>query len=783
MKNHKIALAVFLWISAFIGTAIPQSDMLPTVPVESRPSTQPLRAPQPIATPTPSPTPGPVYIDILNDKVKLDKGDRLSYRIAEERSPALTLTINDSGDVDIPLIGHMHVVGKTCKSLADEIKPLLEKDYYYSATVIIGLETHSERPVGKFYVMGQIRLPGAFEIPAGEVMSVSKALARAQGFSDFADKESVRLIRRNEQGKSEMFIINVGEIVDKGLLDKDPPIAPNDTIIVPEIKRFHSKVYVLGKVHLPHGFEMEENEQLTVTKAIARAQGFAEFADREKVKLFRKSVIIPWFAVDDFPNPFGLANKILSGADPVSQHLRTLFAPESLAKLTDPAITQQQQKFLLIEELNKAIQGPLLYEEKRFQEINLSTDSKRTKALNPKNADLIRLNRMLLEDVYTQELRKNRPPEYQVFIINIAEILDRGQVDKDPPMEPNDLVIVPENKRTNSRVSVMGKVHFPQTVEMLGSGNLTVSQVIARAGGFSEFANKRKIKLLRKTPTETYYFNTQDIVKLRPLLKRLREGNDNLSRYLWAHFNYQARQTLTDPRATPAQQQVALVKEFNRFLKAGLLYTDDRFVEYKLPIEITTAVTAQSGTCLLTPDDFLDLSGFIQKILLHNDPFFLFLWNQFTEPERKILQNAVLSSRQQESTLMQALLGRLNTILKGGCIYSPVIFEKIEISPETLSLLTQNPQGEELVRLNRLLLEDNCPQELKKTSYNPYDNSVIRLNRRLFEVAYVKEIKRHEEYQTIMVDMERIIDKAELDKDPLTEPDDLVVVPERWINF
>ena len=132
---------------------------------------------------------------------------------------------------------------------------------------------------------------------------------------------------------------------------------------------------------------------------------------------------------------------------------------------------------------------------------------------------------------------------------------------------------------------------------------------------------------------------------------------------------------------------------------------------------------------------------------------------------------------------MDALLTRLNTILRSGSIYTPQCFDKVEISPEALALLTLNPQGDELIHLNRLLLEDACPQEIKKAPYNPQDKAVVRLNRRLLEAAYPHEIARHDEYQAMIVNIQRIIDKAELDKDPIIEPDDLIMVPERWINF
>lgn len=776
MKNHIFPILLIVWICAFFTTATAQTENVS------------LQVPGalPVAQPTPAQSqsaPAQSIVGILNDKVKLDKGDRLSYRVAEDRNEPVLLTVNDAGDVNIPLLGHIRAAGKTCKEIAEEIKPLLEKDYYYKATIIIGLETHSERSVGKVYVMGQVRLPGGQEIPAGEVLSVSKVIARAQGFADFADKANVRVIRKSEQGKSEMMIVDVGEIVSKGLLDKDPLIQPNDTVIVPEVKQFHSKVYVLGRVHLPTGLDLEENEKITVSKAIARAQGFAEFADKERVKLLRKNVVLPWFTVEDVVNPFGLANKMVASPDLLSTYLRSLFSKESLVVLADPKATKQQQKFVLVEELNKAIQGVLMYEDQRFSGIKLSSDALRLKALNPKNEDLIRLNRMLLEDVYMQELRRNRPPEYQMFVVNIAEILDKGLVDKDPVMEANDLVIVPESKRTYSKVSVMGQVHYPQTIEMLAGGNLTVSQVIAKSGGFSDFANKRKLKLLRKNGLDSYLFTTDDILKVRNLVRKLQAHEDPLSLYLWGQFTESARRVLANPRATLGQQQTVLIAELNRILKGASIYSDSSFAQVKLPQEIMLAVVAQNGTYLFTVDDILDVSGLAVKLNAHSDPLFLFLWSQLTDQERKMFASATAASRQLEATLVEPLVAMLNNVIRGSSIYNPQLFDGMEISAEALALMTQNPQGEDVVRLNRLLLEDACPQEIRKNSHNPRDKNLIRLNRRLLEVAYPREIKRHEEYSTIIVDMERIIDKAELDKDPLIEPDDLIIVPERWLNF
>ncbi|XHR29239.1 MAG: SLBB domain-containing protein [Chthoniobacteraceae bacterium] len=728
--------------------------------------------------------PNGLTIDGLNDRVRLDRGDRLSYRIIEEKLPAVQITVNDAGEIDVPLIGHIRAVGKTCKQLAEEIKPLLEKEFYYKATVIIGLETHSERSVGKVYVMGKVNLPGGIEIPSGEMLTLSKAITRAQGFADFADRTNVRLTRRNnETGKAETNSYNVEDIVEKGLLDKDPMVLPNDNIYVPEIKRFHTKIYVLGKVNQPCSIDLQENEEMNVSKAIARAQGFAEFADKERVRLLRKNAIIPWFVIEDFSNPLTMASRILCSPDPMYKHLKALFEPEALDTLANPKCSDRQRGITLVGQFNRVIDTDTFFDEVLFANVKLTADTRRLVAQNPKGNDMIRMNRYLLEDFFRGEIRRNRPPEYVTIVVNVEEVISKGALEKDPVVLPNDTIVVPDSKRTHSKVSVMGQIRYPQSIDMPPGGNFTVSQAIAKAGGFVEFANKRKVKLLRRTPAEAYLFVRDDFIDARRLGKRLRYDQEPICAFLWNNITVVTRRAIVNTGTPEIELKAYLAKDFNRLLQNGLIYTEQRFAGVRLPLEVQGAVSNQTGACLFTVGDFLDVNTFIEKLSRHNDPFYTYLWLQFTPEERQIIANAVESTRSNDAFLMDTLLSRMNAILRGGPLYSPEPFRKVDISPEVLYLLAQNPQGEDLVMLNRELLEDACPLDLKRVNHNSRDKTIIQTNRRLLETAFPREIKRHQEYQSIIVDMQRIIDKAELDKDPLIEPDDLIMVPESWINF
>jgi protein involved in polysaccharide export with SLBB domain len=173
-------------------------------------------------------------METLDDKRKLGLGDRVSFRIVEDREEPRSLIVTDSGDVEAPYIGRFSAVDKTCKQLAWEIKVELEKEYYYEATVIIALDFFS-RSRGKVYLVGSIRSPGPQEIPADETFTLSKAIMRAGGFGEFADKKRVKVTRKGAAPGSgnQVLTVNLVEVIEKGKADKDLDLEPGDLIYIP----------------------------------------------------------------------------------------------------------------------------------------------------------------------------------------------------------------------------------------------------------------------------------------------------------------------------------------------------------------------------------------------------------------------------------------------------------------------------------------------------------------------------------------------------------------------
>jgi polysaccharide export outer membrane protein len=177
---------------------------------------------------------GTTSMEVLDNSRRLGAGDRLSYRIVQERRAPLSLTVTDSGEVEVPLIGRVRASGRTCRDLAEAIKPLLQREYFIRATVIIGLDAASSRSRGTVYVSGQVRAQGSVELPPEERFTVSKAILKAGGFAEFADKRKVKLVRTKPGGGVETTVVDVDAVLVKGQIDKDPQLQSDDRIIIPQ---------------------------------------------------------------------------------------------------------------------------------------------------------------------------------------------------------------------------------------------------------------------------------------------------------------------------------------------------------------------------------------------------------------------------------------------------------------------------------------------------------------------------------------------------------------------
>ena len=171
---------------------------------------------------------------VADEKYKLRPGDRVSLQIMEDREPARSLVVADSGELDVPYIGRVAASEKSCRQLRDELKEQLEKEYYYRATVVIALDA-ATKFLGRIYLWGQVRNQGPIDLAVNENLTVAKAILRAGGFADFANRKKVKVIRNSgdESIGKQVFELNLAEILEEGSTERDIVLRPDDLIIVP----------------------------------------------------------------------------------------------------------------------------------------------------------------------------------------------------------------------------------------------------------------------------------------------------------------------------------------------------------------------------------------------------------------------------------------------------------------------------------------------------------------------------------------------------------------------
>jgi polysaccharide biosynthesis/export protein len=175
---------------------------------------------------------------IRPDSYTISPGDKLSFRVDEDREDPKILTISITGELEVPYLGRVPVAGKGLKQAAQEIKILLERQLYYQATVKLAVEEARLATVAikpkTITVVGQVKAQGSQTLPIDEKLTLSKAILQAGGFAAFANGRKVAVHRKGSNGTKEIITADVLSVLKDGKTENDVDLQPDDMIIVPE---------------------------------------------------------------------------------------------------------------------------------------------------------------------------------------------------------------------------------------------------------------------------------------------------------------------------------------------------------------------------------------------------------------------------------------------------------------------------------------------------------------------------------------------------------------------
>jgi protein involved in polysaccharide export with SLBB domain len=141
--------------------------------------------------------------------------DRMSLNVYGEAGLTGEQQVGPDGSITVPLIGKVQAAGRTVDAVSGEVRERLSMGFLKNPSVSITIQTF--RP---FYILGEVNRPG--EYPYRKGMSVSDAVATAQGFSYRARKKFVFVKR---QGAPEELRLE---------LRPDLLVQPGDTLRIGE---------------------------------------------------------------------------------------------------------------------------------------------------------------------------------------------------------------------------------------------------------------------------------------------------------------------------------------------------------------------------------------------------------------------------------------------------------------------------------------------------------------------------------------------------------------------
>jgi len=164
---------------------------------------------------------------ISADAYKIGCGDILE--IVTWKEPDFSrgdVLVRIDGKISFPLLGDVQAAGRTPLEIRKDIESGL-KDYVENPIVTVTVKSPLSQ---KFYILGEVQKTGEYPLIKG--LTVLQAFAIAGGFTDWASKKEIILLRY-ENGKEKVYNINYKKIVNDKDFSQNISIKTDDTIIVP----------------------------------------------------------------------------------------------------------------------------------------------------------------------------------------------------------------------------------------------------------------------------------------------------------------------------------------------------------------------------------------------------------------------------------------------------------------------------------------------------------------------------------------------------------------------
>jgi polysaccharide export outer membrane protein len=144
---------------------------------------------------------------MVNTEYRLGPGDKLRIEVYKDPQLSQSVQIRPDGKITLPLVGDIAATGKTSLELRDAITASL-KEYVTSPVVTVIVV---EAVASQVFVIGQVAKAGPIQMNGPT--TILQALAIAGGFTDWANRKDVRVLRQTVTGQ-ETLSFNYNDAVN-----------------------------------------------------------------------------------------------------------------------------------------------------------------------------------------------------------------------------------------------------------------------------------------------------------------------------------------------------------------------------------------------------------------------------------------------------------------------------------------------------------------------------------------------------------------------------------------
>jgi len=156
---------------------------------------------------------------------RIAPNDVVQVEVFQEEDMKSEQRVAQDGTFNVALVGRVVIGGLTVDEAAKAIAEKLRHGFLVNPQVTVNIVEYSPR---RFSVLGQVTTPGAFQIPADEIVTLPTAIAMAGGNTRIGNLRRVLITRRS--GK-EINEITVNLFTSEG---RQFVVEKGDVIMVPE---------------------------------------------------------------------------------------------------------------------------------------------------------------------------------------------------------------------------------------------------------------------------------------------------------------------------------------------------------------------------------------------------------------------------------------------------------------------------------------------------------------------------------------------------------------------